>query len=168
MKTVAYKIGSTTDQTLTFGYDSGTNGKGRLTSASDSTHSMSWSYDAQGRVLSKSQTLGSVTRTVSYGYTNGNLTSMISPSGQTILYSYNANHQITGLTVNGTTVLNNVTYEPFGPTTGWSWGNGTIAVRSYDTDGKITQVDGGGLKTYLYDDAFRITGITDTLAPANT
>ena len=62
----------------------------------------------------------------------------------------------------------NVTYEPFGPTTGWSWGNGTIAVRSYDTDGKITQVDSGGLKTYLYDDAFRITGITDTLAPANT
>jgi YD repeat-containing protein len=41
-------------------------------------------------------------------------------------------------------------------------------VRTYDLDGKITQVDSAGLKTYGYDDAFRITGITDTVAPANS
>ena len=54
----AYKIGSTTDQTITFTYDAGTNGKGRLTGASDANHSMSWVYDAQGRVTSKGQTVG--------------------------------------------------------------------------------------------------------------
>ena len=52
-------------------------------------------------------------------------------------------------------------YQPFGPTSGWTWGNSTLAVREYDTDGKLTDIDSAGLKTYSYDDAFRITGITD-------
>jgi len=61
-----------------------------------------------------------------------------------------------------------VLYEPFGGTAGWTWGNGTYAVRTYDANGKIIQVDSGGLRTYAYDDAFRITGITDTITPANS
>jgi hypothetical protein len=32
----------------------------------------------------------------------------------------------------------------------------------YDTDGKISQIVSAGTKTYGYDNAFRITGITDT------
>ena len=164
----AFKIGGTTDQTISFGYDAGTNGVGRLTSASDANHSMSWSYDAQGRVTSKGQTVGSVTKTVGYGYTNGNLTSMTTPSGQAVVYGYNSNHQVTSVSVNGTTVLSSALYDPFGPLRGWTWGNATIAVRTFDLDGKITQVDSAGLKTYAYDDAFRITGITDTVTPANS
>lgn len=164
----AFKIGSTTDQTISFGYDVGANGIGRLTSASDANHSMSWSYDAQGRVTSKGQTVSTVTKTVGYGYTNGNLTSMSTPSGQSVAYGYNLNHQITSVSVNGTTVLSSVLHDPFGPVRGWTWGNATIAVRTYDTDGKVTQVDSAGLKTYGYDDAFRITGITDTVTPANS
>ena len=53
-------------------------------------------------------------------------------------------------------------YEPFGPVRQWDWGNGTLSVRTFDQDGKVTQIDSAGLKTYAYDDAFRITGITDT------
>ncbi|TLY91260.1 MAG: RHS repeat protein [Gammaproteobacteria bacterium] len=49
---------------------------------------------------------------------------------------------------------------------GWTWGNGTYEVRTYDQDGKISQVDGSGLKTYGYDDAFRIIGIADTVNSA--
>ena len=62
--------------------------------------------------------------------------------------------------------LSNVTYEPFGAVNGWTWGNGTYEVRTYDQDGKISQVDGSGLKTYGYDDAFRIIGIADTVNSA--
>ena len=58
--------------------------------------------------------------------------------------------------------------NPLAPVRGWTWGNATIAVRTFDLDGKITQVDSAGLKTYAYDDAFRITGITDTVTPANS
>jgi hypothetical protein len=51
--------------------------------------------------------------------------------------------------------------QPFGPITGWTWGNATTTTRVYDTDGKLSQFASAGLKTYGYDDAFRITGITD-------
>jgi RHS repeat-associated protein len=155
------------DQTIAYGYDAGTNGKGRLTSASDANHSLSWAYDGQGRVLSKSQTASGVAKTVGYGYTNGLLTSMTTPSGQSITYGYTAG-KLSSMTVNGTTLLNNVLYEPTGATRGWTWGNGSFAVRTFDLDGKLTQLDSAGLNTYGYDDAFRITGITDTVTAANS
>jgi RHS repeat-associated protein len=68
--------------------------------------------------------------------------------------------------VNGVSVLSNVLYDPFGPVRQWTWGNGTLSVRTFDQDGKVTQLDSAGLKTYAYDDAFRITGITDTTIAA--
>lgn len=166
--TVGYKIGSTTDQTITFTYDSGTNGTGRLTGASDANHSLAWTYDAQGRVTGKGQTVGTVTKSVGYGYTSGRLTSLTLPSGQVVTYGYNSNHQAVSVTVGSTTVLTNATYDPFGPLTGWSWGNGSAMTRVYDTDGKVSQFNSAGLKTYGYDNAFRITGITDTVTGANS
>src|SRR5437762_1460197 len=72
---------------------------------------LAWSYDALGRVTSKSQTVGSVTKSVGYAYTNGSLTTGTTPSGQTVTYGYNGNHQVTSVAVNGTTVLNSVTYQ---------------------------------------------------------
>jgi len=163
VKTIGYSNAGVTDQTLTFTYDTGSNGKGHLTAASDANHSMSWVYDGLGRVRSKGQTIGTVTKSVAYTYTNGDLTGMTTPSGQSIVYSYNSNHQVTSITLNGsTTVLSNVTYEPLGPVNGWTWGNGTSTTRTYDTDGKIHQISSAGVKTFTYDNAFRITGITDT------
>ena len=64
------------DQTIFYNYDAGINGKGRLTSASDSGHSLVWQYDALGRVIGKTQTLGNVTKTVAYTYSNGNLVTL--------------------------------------------------------------------------------------------
>jgi YD repeat-containing protein len=57
-------------------------------------------------------------------------------------------------------------YEPLGPVSGWTWGNGTTTTRAYDTDGKIATIASAGTKTYSYDDAFRINGIADTSAGA--
>lgn len=156
------------DQTISYGYDAGTNGKGRLTSAADANHSLSWAYDAQGRVTGKGQTVGGVTQSIGYGYTNGKLISITTPSGQTVTYGYASNGQVSSISINGNTLLSQVLYEPFGPARQWTWGNSTLTVRTYDTDGKVTQVDSGGLKTYGYDDAFRITGITDSTIPANS
>ena len=160
VKTVAYKIGSTTDQTITYTYDAGTNGKGHLTGASDANHSMTWAYDTQGRVTSKGQTLGSVTKTVGYAYTNGDLTTLTTPSGQSVVYSY-TNHRVTGITINGTTLLSNVAYEPFGPARGWTWGNATSEVRLHNTDGNTSQTAGLESMSYGYDNAFRITTATN-------
>jgi len=158
--TAAFKIGATTDQAITYNYDAGTNGKGQLTSASDSSHSMAWTYDALRRVTGKSQVVGGSTKAVDYGYTNGQLTTMTTPSGQTITYGY-TNNQITSVNINGVTLLSGVLYEPFGPVRQWRWGNATYMNRTYDTDGKVTQIDSAGLRTFGYDDAFRSTSNAD-------
>jgi YD repeat-containing protein len=48
---------------------------------------------------------------------------MTLPSGAAIGFGYNANNQVTSVTLNGsTTILNAITYDPFDPITGWNWG----------------------------------------------
>jgi RHS repeat-associated protein len=153
------------DQTITFGYDAGTNGVGRLTSGGDAKHALAWSYDALGRVIGKTQTVGTgssaVAKSVSYTYTNGDLTSLVTPSGQTVTYGY-TNGQVTSISVNGNAVLSLVLYQPFGPVAGWTWANNSNEARAYDEDGNVTNVEAAEGFTYSYDNAFRITGITDT------
>jgi RHS repeat-associated protein len=152
-----------TDQTIHFTYDAGTNAKGRLTGASDANHSLFWTYDSHGRIASKGQTIGAVTKTVGYTYTNADLTSLVTASGQTVTYGY-TNNRVTSISVNGTNLLNGVTYEPLGPVHGWTWGNGTTVSRTYDTDGKVSHIAtaGDGL-TFGYDNAFRISSLSDAL-----
>jgi len=151
------------DQTLSFTYDSGTDGKGRLSSASDANRALSWTYDFMGRVTGKGLTVGTVTESVGYGYTSGDLTALATPSGQGIVYGYNANHQVTSITVNGTTLLSGVTYEPFGGVNGWTWGNGTSVSRSFNGDGIISQIVTAGVTSgYSFDNANRISGISDS------
>ena len=166
---VAYSLNGTTDQTLSFSYDQGTDGIGHLTGASDANHSMSFGYDALGDMTAMSQTAGGVTRSVSYGYTNGNLTSITTPSGQVVTYGYNANHQVTSIAVSGTTVLANVSYEPFGPVDSWTWGNGAAFSRSFNGDGLITGISSPGSQESLsYDSASRISGITNTASGSSS
>jgi RHS repeat-associated protein len=169
--TAAYRLGTTTDQTITFTYDTGTNGKGRLTGASDARHSMTWTYDRQGRLTGKGQTVksGSVILSMGYGYNaQGQLAALLLPSGKSIQYGYDSNGKVTSVTLlgtPGTTILGNVTYDPFGPITGWTWGNGQTATRTFDADGKLTNISHPstvvGSRALGYDEAFRITSTSD-------
>jgi hypothetical protein len=116
-----------------------TNGKGRLTSASDANHSLSWTYDTLGRITGKGQIVAAVTKSVGYSYTNGDMTSLVTPSGQTVTYTY-TNHRVTSISVGSTSLLSTVTYDPFGPATGWTWGNGSTVTRAFDQDGNPHQI----------------------------
>lgn len=115
--------------------------------------------------MQKTQTLANVTSSVGYTYVNGDLVMLTTPSGQTISYGY-ANHQINSIAVNGTSLLSNVSYEPFGPSRGWSWANGSNEIRQYDTDGNPAQFTGAESTTYSIDSAFRIEGITNNSTPS--
>ena len=161
---IVYKNGSgVTDQTLSFGYDTGTNGKGRLVSAADGSQSLSWAYDSHGRVTGKGQTIGSLTLSVGYAYTNADLTAISTPSGQAVAYHYNSNHQVTTVKVNGTTVLSSITYEPFGGVNGWSWGSGDTVSRTYNGDGLVSQIVSASVtNAYTFDNGNRITAISDS------
>ena len=79
----------------------------------------------------------------------GQLSSIVTPSGQLIGYAYSIN-RISEITVNGTPLITNILYAPFGPTRGWQWGNGTFTAREYDTDGQLTTIESAGFTTYTY------------------
>ncbi len=119
-----------------------------------------------GRVVSKAQTVDANTFTVGYTYANGNLTTLTTPSGRAITYGYDNNRHIVSVSVNGTLVAGNITYEPFAMVNGWTWGNGSSTSRTFDADGNVTQVSSSFAKSYGYDDASRITGVTDLSADA--
>lgn len=149
------------DQIINYTYDGGYSQKGRLTQISDSSGSTNWTYDAQGRVLSRQQSMG-IIKSLGYAYdSSGRMQTFTLPSGNTIGYGY-TDGKVTSLSLNDSvTILSNVLYQPFGAIRGWTWGNSTLAVRDYNTDGLITAIDSAGLHTYGYDDAFRITAIND-------
>jgi RHS repeat-associated protein len=159
--TTNYKIGATTDQSLTFAYDTGLNGKGHLVGASDANHSLTFSYDELGRLTNKTQTVGGNSKTVAYGYASGRQTSLLTPSGQSITYSYDTVGRLGGITLNGVILLNNIVHDPFGPITGWTWGNNSLTVRNYDLDGRLDLVDSAGLSTYSFFADGRIAGRLD-------
>ena len=148
------------DGTYTYQYDQGTNGLGHLTGAHDEHHTMAFTYDALGRLTGKSQSNYTVIKSVGYGYTNGDLISLVTPSGQTVTYSY-TNHRITSVAVNSTTILNNVAYESFGPAATWTWGDGVARTRTFTQDGDTNTFTPGDLFTVGYDNAERISSVTD-------
>jgi len=128
---------------------------------------MSWSYDPHGRVTAKGQTAASVTKSVGYGYTNADGTSLVTPSGQTITYGY-TNHRITSIKVGSTTLLSGVTYFPFGSVSGWTWGNASTVRRTYNTDGNVSQIaTAGDVLTFGFDNALRIDSLSDALFSTN-
>jgi RHS repeat-associated protein len=153
------------DKTITFGYDAGIFGKGLLTSVADDHHSLAWSYDALGRVIGKGQTVGGTTLSIGYGYNNGKLSSVVTPSGQTVLYGFDANSHVSSVSVNGALVAGNVVYEPFGPVRGWTWASGQTETRLHDADGNFSAISGAEQTSYRLDNAFRITGITNANSP---
>jgi RHS repeat-associated protein len=150
------------DETVGFGYDEGINGNGRLTSMTDGSGSTAWSYDPVGRVTERSQTTGTVTLDVGYAFdADGRLDTLTTPSGQAITYEY-ADGRLAGIRVNGSYVLNQIAYQPFGPTEGWTWGNGTATSRTFDTDGQLTSISSAGSSTYsFYADGTIATKIDD-------
>ncbi|MBX3671703.1 MAG: VCBS repeat-containing protein [Burkholderiales bacterium] len=163
------------DETVVYTYDACANGIGRACSVSDKTGTTSWAYDIKGRVIAKTQNVGGLTQTVTYGYNAaGQLDSLVTPSGQVVHYAYENNRPVS-VTVNGTKVLDQVFYEPFGPNGGWRWGNSTplrpnFHSRLHDADFRAESITSdlplaGGVKaiakTYAWDGASRIETITD-------
>ncbi|MDM5177190.1 type IV secretion protein Rhs, partial [Massilia sp. DJPM01] len=190
------RINYTGTISTTFEYDGGAtpipNAAGKMTLMTDESGYTKYTYDAFGRLATKAQTttgLGSYTNThtLSYDYdAAGRLASVTYPSGNRVNYGYNDVGQISGITLNpvlasgtGTNInssialLSNITYAPFGGTTGWTWGNSTQAsanthVRTYDLDGRISSYTlgnpsaNGVVRTVNYDAASRIKGYTHT------
>jgi YD repeat-containing protein len=76
-------------ETITYTYDTGTDGIGHLTKMVDPAGTTSFTYNQLGRMLTKTQATGAVTLAVAYAYDAfGRLSSLKYPSGKVITYSY--------------------------------------------------------------------------------
>ncbi len=139
---------------VTYNYDSTTitNGKGRLASVSSSVSTYSYSgYDALGRVLGGSETIGAQTYTMGYNYDlAGHMTSMSYPSGRTVSYGYDAagrTNSFTGRLGDGAlrTYSTGISYSPLGGMAQEQFGT-TIPIYNklfYNSRGQLAEIREG-------------------------
>ncbi|MEQ1767898.1 MAG: RHS repeat-associated core domain-containing protein, partial [Methylotenera sp.] len=98
--------------------------------------------------------------TVSYSYNSfGQLTGQTTPSNQLIGYSYDTQGRVNSITLNGQYLLSNLQYQPFGIPKSWTWGNGQVYQRYFDSDGRLTDYPVGTNYRYIaIDQANNIRG----------
>ncbi|MCP4127870.1 MAG: hypothetical protein GY753_12505 [Gammaproteobacteria bacterium] len=154
---------------ITYAYDQGTNGKGRLTRMDDGAGESHYSYDTHGNLLTHSRIQGDVTTVTQYSYDSANrINSITYPSGRVVAYVRDSEGQI--IQVNSTEpgeatqiLVENITYAPFGGAVSWTYGNGLTANINLDQDYQISQIAEDGVldRDYTYDPAGNITNILD-------
>ena len=155
---------------ITYSYDAGVNGKGRLTGMTDMSGSTAWDYDQKGRVIRKqSEITGGAVYVVTYGYdAAGRISTLTYPSGKIVTYGYDAAGRMSSVSLDGYALISNIAWQPFGPPKSWTWGDGSSSTRSFDSDGRmVTHTIAGTVRTVTYDLASRITQIADG-TPATT
>ena len=154
-------------------YDSTATGgafaRGRLTRITDPSGSTTYTYDAWGRVLRKTQLTGSDASArslaVEYRYAAGRLTGLTYPSGRDLGYAFDAQGRVSGVTIGGQAVLSGATYFPFGAVQGWTWASGQAYRRDFDLDGRVasltlgpdTTAHGNETWSFGYDSLNRLT-----------
>ncbi|MBS1214356.1 MAG: repeat-associated core protein, partial [Proteobacteria bacterium] len=144
-------------------YDQGPNAAGRLSSLADESGESTWQYDSLGRVTTHTIKRAEATLKLQYTYdANGRLREIVYPSGQRLELDWQ-NGLISDLTINGMALLSGIQYRPFGPPSGWEWGNGKLYLRGFDLDGRPLHYPLRQRERQLdYDAASRILGYTDT------
>lgn len=147
--------------------------KGRLSLMTDASGSTQYCYDRFGRMVRKVQTTNGKVFVVRYAYTlAGQLSSLTYPDGAVVTYQRDAQGRISQIdtkrAVAGATaevLLSQATYHPFGPTAGWTYGNGRALARPVDLDYRTTAVvdpSAGGLSVGF---GFDAVGNIDKLTP---
>lgn len=169
-------------QTQVYGYDWCINGKSRLCEANGPGTIIHYQYELDGRTrVRRELTTANSVQTdywTRYYYDGiGRLNAITYPNGQAVGYGY-ANGKLKTMTVNiGGVVTNLVTgtlYQPFGPATSWTYGNGLTRSYAYDLDGRPTAIAAkNGTTTvqslaYLYNANDQITRITNATNPGTT
>ena len=140
-----------------FGYDTCTNGKGRVCTADYSSGTKHFLYTPEGRIaatLDWTSTAGGDYTAYVYD-AMGRVTGISYPSGVSVGYAYQVGRPVAvTATIGGVTqnVVTNIRYMPNAGSTGWQYGNGLARNHYYDQNlvagdlrlTGITTMDGGG------------------------
>lgn len=154
---------------------SGAFAKGQLTTLSNNAATLRFSHDARGNLISQTTEVAGQSYTLGYGYTLANRPSSITyPDQRTVSYGYDtslgqinrvATQKGAGAEV---TVLDSVTYAPFGPVTGYRFGNNLTRTLTRDSDYRLANVALAGAQPlvnhqYGYDLFNNITAVNDLI-----
>ncbi|MEJ7746429.1 MAG: RHS repeat-associated core domain-containing protein [Luteimonas sp.] len=166
LTSIAYPV---TSLNVTYTYDvsqtvctSGeTFSNGRLTKLQDASGTTQYCFDRFGNLVRKVQTTNAKVFTLRYAYTpGGRLQRLTYPNGASVDYVRNTQGQVSdvGITPAGGTrqvLLSQATYAPFGPATGWTYGNGRTLQRTLNQNYQpnvISDAAPGGLSLgYAFD-----------------
>ena len=113
---------------VTYSYDAGTNGIGRLSSLADQVGSGSYSYDALGRIASESRTIAGIQKNLSYTYNlDSSVATLTYPSGAVITYTPDSAGRILSAIDSGNNInyVSGATYGSDNSLTGFSNGSST-------------------------------------------
>jgi len=159
-------------QDITYSYDAGSFAVGRRTGMIDSSGATAFGYDSRGRLNSKTATVNAIDYTISRFYTPGSrLTSFVYPSGRTIDYTrYGSGRiQTVGTTYDSTTInlVNNLSYNPFGPAKGLDNGSGGTVNNTTNENGDLEVINPGDQmeQVYTYDGNRNLLSIIGTNTP---
>lgn len=134
------------DQSITYSYDSCSNGEGRLCSIADSSGSLSYTYTPTGMINQQTQITNSQSFVTSYSYTATNrLDTLTYPGGTQAKYSYNGYGEVRSVdaVINGVSysVANSIAHYPYGPASSWVYGNsGATRTLARDTSYRMASM----------------------------
>lgn len=157
---------------VTYAYDLGENGIGRLSRIQDATGETSYLYDPLGRVVVAKRTMAGLSFRIDYWYNrNSELTAMVYPGGRIIGYQRDGAGRIVAVTSTyggvTETLARDASYLPFGPLTTMTLGNGLEVSNSYDRAYRLTDAVAGTVydRGYLYTAGGLVGSITDHVSP---
>lgn len=167
-----------------FVYDAtagGNVGIGRLTSVTDQSGSTAFVFDALARMTSDTQTISGQSYVMGYTYdAAGNVLTETYPSGRIVNYTRDPLGRTAAITTQqnvGSTAVSiaaSANYEPFGPLSAFTLGNGLRAALTFDQDYQLTNIQASNGTTAVqnlvngFDPSGNITSITDSLAPSRS
>jgi RHS repeat-associated protein len=127
----------------TFSYDA----KGNIARAANKNIAYTYTYDANNRMVSVSD---SNNRTLRYDYDlSGNKTALTMPDGQSVAYHYDAANRLAGIVgLDGTFGFN---YDTLGRRTKLAYPHGAVASYSYDIASRLTKLEHKTAKGHLID-----------------
>lgn len=136
----------------TWVYDNCSYGIGQLCSTSDGIISTDYSYTQYGQLAVEIKNINGVTYSTYWSYDSlGNLIGESRENDNNkVIYEYDQLNRVsavkfkTGSAIQ--TIVNNVTYEPYGGIKSWTYGNGLSRQTSYDQDYRLTNINSQGVQ----------------------
>ncbi|UCD81624.1 MAG: RHS repeat protein, partial [Desulfobacterales bacterium] len=142
-------------QNIIYSYDAGSYGAGRLSGMTDPAGSAGFEYDHRGRLIGKDRTIAGYTYSISQEFTpGGRLNSFSYPSGRTIDYTRYSSGRIrqvaTTHDITTMTLVDNLSYNPFGSAKGLAAGAGGAVNNRVNEDGRLDVINPGQLMQQKY------------------